>query len=290
MRTPVTEGKIPVHRTNTYPLPTMNIDESSTTGNAEVVDTVFTELGHNFNSRQFCDTVRIVNGDQLSIARLRGSRNNHVGHDSIRRLYLNLILANGLFHSQLHIAFGTLETHWGNPSLGQNDPGSLSFHETVLNRKPIILSSLPPYRTCCELVLVSLYARVLYCLEVITKSRLEDYGKKVTFCQLEIDATVILDRFASGSVVDKLCTEHGTTEAGTLPAGDMVYENAILMLRDGLIMQEFSDAIKCGNSGRIILSLQTLALYYCGSGRTKYAYEILVLCHNLKHVWPKPLR
>ncbi|THG94879.1 hypothetical protein EW026_g6675 [Hermanssonia centrifuga] len=80
------------------------------------------------------------------------------------------------------------------------------------------------------------------------------------------------------------------TDAETVPAGDMVYENAVLMLRDGLIMREFTDAIKCGDSGRIIISLKTLALYYRGSGRTKYAYEILVLIHNLNHVWLKCLR
>lgn len=55
-------------------------------------------------------------------------------------------------------------------------------------------------------------------------------------------------------------------------------------------MREFTDAIKGGYSGRIIRTLKVLALMYRGSGRTKYAHELLHLIHNLTHVWPKPLR
>lgn len=70
----------------------------------------------------------------------------------------------------------------------------------------------------------------------------------------------------------------------------MVFENAVLFNRDALIMREFNDAIKAGDSGRIKLSLKTLVVYYRGSGRTKYAHETLHVLHNLEHVWPKPLR
>ena len=73
-------------------------------------------------------------------------------------------------------------------------------------------------------------------------------------------------------------------------SGDMVFENASLFLRDALVLREFTDAIKGGYSGRIIRVLKLLALMYRGSGRTKYAHEVLHLVHNLTHVWPKGLR
>ena len=66
--------------------------------------------------------------------------------------------------------------------------------------------------------------------------------------------------------------------------------DALLFLRDALILREFTDAIKAGDSGRVILALRVFALAYRGSGRTKYAYEALVLIHNLTHVWPPCLR
>lgn len=73
-------------------------------------------------------------------------------------------------------------------------------------------------------------------------------------------------------------------------AGDMVFENAILFLRDAVISREFSDAVKCGDSGRVVLVLKIWALSFRGNGRTKYAYEMLHVIHNLTHVWPKKIR
>ncbi|KAJ3540608.1 hypothetical protein NM688_g6203 [Phlebia brevispora] len=289
---PTTEDQIDVHKTDVYPLPAMDIDESSTSGNAEVVDAIYTELGLDLNSAEFFETCRIVNGDQLSIARLRGSSNDRIGHDSFRRSYLNLIPTNGLFHGQLHVAFGTLETHFGSSSSGPHNPGSLSHHNTVLDRKPIVLSSFPPYRTCRDLIFVSLYARVLHCLELVAEKPLEDYAQGLTFTQLREDIETLYNTYADSPTVDKLRAQRADSEApdGTTTAGDMVFENAILFLRDALIMREFNDAIKSGDSGRVIVCLKNLALFYRGCGRTKYAYEMLVLIHHLTHIWPKPLR
>ncbi|KAH9839457.1 uncharacterized protein C8Q71DRAFT_704175 [Rhodofomes roseus] len=45
-----------------------------------------------------------------------------------------------------------------------------------------------------------------------------------------------------------------------------------------------------GVSGRIVLILKALALIYRGSGRTKYAQEVLFLIHNMTHIWPEELR
>ena len=62
----------------------------------------------------------------------------------------------------------------------------------------------------------------------------------------------------------------------------MVFENAILFMRDALISREFTDAIKCGDSGHVILVLKIWALSFCGNGHTKYAYEMLHLIHGLR--------
>ena len=72
--------------------------------------------------------------------------------------------------------------------------------------------------------------------------------------------------------------------------GDMVYENGILFLRDALISREFTDAIKAGDSGRVVLVLKMWALSFRGNGRTKYAHEMLHLIHNLEKVWDEKTR
>ena len=112
---------------------------------------------------------------------------------------------------------------------------------------------------------------------------LDEYAHNLTVDQLRRDATTLYDTYANSEVVDELRAARAASEAveeGDRPAaGDMVFENAILMLRDGLIAREFMDAIKRGASHRISLCLKVLSIFYRGSGRPKYAYEMLLLIH-----------
>ncbi|KAG8694878.1 hypothetical protein FRC11_001899 [Ceratobasidium sp. 423] len=73
-------------------------------------------------------------------------------------------------------------------------------------------------------------------------------------------------------------------------AGDMVFENALLFLRDSLVVRELITATKRGDPGRIMLNLKVLALSFRGSGRVQYTFEALSMIHNVQVVWPSPLR
>ncbi len=182
----------------------MNIDESSRIGNAEVIDTIFKELGYTTANKKSHGKVKIVHGDQLSVSRICSVSANRIGHDRIDLSYLDVVCGPGLFHAQLHAVFGTLQTHWGNPTLGHRDPGSLSFHNSVLYHKPIVLSSLPPYRTCRDLLFISLYARILHCLELVSGKTLGEYAQSTTFEELQTHALQIFERYSSAQVVQDL--------------------------------------------------------------------------------------
>jgi hypothetical protein len=56
-----------------------------------------------------------------------------------------------------------------------------------------------------------------------------------------------------------------------------------------LFSREFANAVKAGDLGRIVTILKIFALSLWGSGRSKYAHEMLHLIHNLTHAWPKGL-
>ncbi|KAF8155444.1 hypothetical protein B0H34DRAFT_783353 [Crassisporium funariophilum] len=56
---------------------------------------------------------------------------------------------------------------------------------------------------------------------------------------------------------------------------------------DALFLQEFTDAVKAGDSGRVVLVLKIWALGFRGNGRTKYAYDMLHFIHHITNVWPK---
>ncbi|KAI0733259.1 hypothetical protein C8Q72DRAFT_935280 [Fomitopsis betulina] len=202
---------------------------------------------------------------------------------------------------------GFMEMFYGHNTSPRN-PGSLAFHNNLLDRKPIVLSSLPSFRECRDLAFVSLYARVLHCLELVSKVEdLSDYATHLDFNQLKTHVAEIVTRYADGKTVDRLRTARttelrewetrgessaraseasrdassGSTEASEVPhdltQGDMVFDNAVLLLRDGLILRLLTDCIKCGDSGRVLLVLKVLALYYRGCGRTNPSH-----CGELK--------
>ncbi|KAI0675801.1 hypothetical protein C8Q78DRAFT_963648 [Trametes maxima] len=291
---PGTDSQIPLHKTDVYPLPAMNIDESSITGNAEVVDTIFKSLGFDIGTTKFAGIVRPIFGDQLSISRLRSLMANRAGHESLARSYAFAAFGPGFFHHQMALTHGIIETHWGSAS---TVTASLHNLNTVLDRKPIILSSLPPYRTCRDLIFTCLSSCLLQCLErVCGHDSLAEYASTTTFPEFH-EHVQLADSSRNPGTTSSDAVEHDAPTQSddgsirvTLTQGDMVFENACLFIRDALVLREFTDAIKGGYSGRIIRTLKLLALMYRGSGRTKYAYELLHLVHNLAHVWPKPLR
>ncbi|KAH9940490.1 uncharacterized protein BXZ73DRAFT_42703 [Epithele typhae] len=295
---PETDDQIPLHKTKPYTLPAMNIDESSIIGNAEVLDAIMKELGIDSDSDSFPTLVQLFFGDQLSVARARTILANRGGHERLAQSYGYAVFCPGLFHYQMALVNGIMETHFGETEgAGSRNPTSLSFFNTILNRKPIIPTSLPPYRTCRDLVFVSLTACVLTCFKLVSGcNSLEEYASQNTVDELRDDrAAEVAARLAAHEEAIRNGEKHEDNlgydvYADALKQGDLLYENACLFLRDALIAREFTDAIKGGYSGRIVRVLKHLALAFRGCGRTKYAYELLHFIHSLEVVWPKPLR
>ena len=346
---PVTADKIEVHKTNVHPLPAFEIDESSIVGNVEVNDSIDDELKLDPDNPDYNRLVRINAGDQLTQARQRAILGIRGGHEDAARAYLGRVFMPGLFHGKMTDIHGLLETHFGKPHAGNRSPGGLAYHNKCLDRLPIVLSSLPAFSTARDLVMVSLYARVLHCLLLVSgKASLDEYIETVTsWDALYSHARLIYERYANADKVQEMrerrileemqreaaqkvaqkvmrkaareAAKRASERSGTntsapiateiedeLPAngpqlpkssplphvkaGDMVFENAQLLLRDQLISREFADAVKCGDSGRIVVVLKIWACSFRGHGRTKYAHEMLHIIHNLTHVWTKGLR
>ncbi len=70
---PKSTSKINIHQTKVYPLPSFNINESTINGNAEVNTAIIEELRLK-ESPHWRNSVRIIAGDQLSVARMRSVR------------------------------------------------------------------------------------------------------------------------------------------------------------------------------------------------------------------------
>ncbi|RDB26708.1 hypothetical protein Hypma_005341 [Hypsizygus marmoreus] len=305
---PTSLDTIEVHKTPVHPLPAMEIEENSITGNVEVMEAINKELGIDEEDPEYVKYMRIIAGDQLTIARQRSILNVRLGHEHGAQSWKNIVLMPGLFHAKIADCHGLLETHFGKPNAGTRSPGGLAFQNTCLNRLPILLSSLPSFRVCRDLIMVSLNARVLHCLLLVSgKKSLEDYTVSVnSWSTLKAHATQIYQQFADADHVQELrelrvpeehrreaarkADKDANIPSGHVKAGNMVFENAVLFLRDALLTREFSDVIKRSDSGRVIIILKLWVFAYRRNGRTKYAHEMLHVLHNLINVWTDELR
>lgn len=298
---PHSDLKLEPQQTKLYPLPAWNIDESSVVGNIEVIQAITDELELQKHP-EFNNRARILAGDQLSIARLRSIETLRAGHEADYEGYFWGIHILGLFHTKIADILGLLLTHFGKPNAGTTNPGSLAFHNTCLDRLPITITSPPSFRVCRDLVFTSLYGRVLYCLLLVSQcDSLAEYMTKFGTWEALVDhATEIFQRYANADIVENLRHERLVSthpdpddpeqQPKKSTKGDMVFENAVLFMRDALISREFSDAVKAIDPGCILLVLKTFALSFRGTGRLKYAYEMLFFVHHVSHIWSPGVR
>ncbi|KAF8157861.1 hypothetical protein B0H34DRAFT_706469 [Crassisporium funariophilum] len=317
---PSSDETIEVHQTPLHPLPAMEIDENSTQGNVEVIEAITSALELDPNSPDYTQYVKIIAGDQLTIARQRSIMNVRAGHEDGAEAWKHVVLMPGLFHAKIADCHGVLQTHFGVSST--RSPGSLAFHNTRLDRLPIVLTSLPPFRTCRDLIFISLYARIRHCLLLVSGyDTLQQYLANVTeWAEVQQHAREIRAQFMNADqvqelresrVAEEVQRDYETKQAAKdtsktsdkggvggekvtvkqhISRGDMVFENACLFMRDALFSRLFSNAVKVGDSGLVVLVLKMWAFAYRGNGRTKYAHEMLHLLHNLVNVWSKELR
>ncbi|KAJ7681155.1 hypothetical protein B0H14DRAFT_3535871 [Mycena olivaceomarginata] len=268
---PVSADKITVHQSFIHPLPAMEIDENSTKGNIEVMEAINKELGLDMNDPNYVKYVKILAGDQLTIARQRSILQVRLGHEQGAQSWKHIVLMPGLFHAKIADCHGVLQTHFGKPSAGFRSPGSLGFHNTVLDRLPITLTFPAPLPNMPR-------------LDHGLVSTPRTAAGKTWWGHAE----KIYDEFANADTVQELRELRPSYRRNR--KGDMVFENAILFVRDALLTREFADAIKAGDSGRIVLILKLFTFTYRGNGRSKYAHEMLHVLHNIVNVWSDGLR
>ncbi|KZV81634.1 hypothetical protein EXIGLDRAFT_685766 [Exidia glandulosa HHB12029] len=281
--------QIEVHTSDIYPLQTMDIDQASILGNVDVINAIHEQLGFDKDSPEFKNLVRILCGDQLTVVRIRSIIAARAGHERDGESWTWAKPIPGLFHAEMAAVTCMMVAHWG-ADTGTRDPSSLWFHNTVLQRKGIVLTSLPDYHVCRDLLNVSLHARVLHCLlKVSDKPDLQTLGQSITtLAQLRTYATRVVDEYASAIQVAEL--RAGRRDGRKGPFGDDIFEHGALGLRHLTGLRTFARLVKTGRSGHIILALKWLAAVYKAGAHPKYAREVLHLLHNILHVWPPALR
>ncbi|KDQ05525.1 hypothetical protein BOTBODRAFT_122690, partial [Botryobasidium botryosum FD-172 SS1] len=278
--------QIPLHQTIAHPLPTIPVDQASAVGNVTVLNMLVKHL--KLDKDAVGQRVMLVFGDLLTVTRIRSliaARSlRHLTPVHVRDFYESLtwiIPIPGLFHVKISAAIGILDTHWGKPNSNDN-PASLWCHNELLHRKHISNIHKIEYHTAKDIILHSLFARSLDCIRVQSgASSLSALADELGQLNLN-NAWDQLDTIA-GKVVDTF----------TVPAKagqDDLRRNSTLFIRDALFFWEYILAIKRGDVGSALIVLKYWTIAFQGAGRTKYAAELLHLCHNLRHAWPEDLK
>ncbi|KAJ7929449.1 hypothetical protein B0H13DRAFT_2228509 [Mycena leptocephala] len=203
---------IPLHKSEQYPLPAMNLDESSLEGTLEVYLTILRNMGLDDEALKVHGLL-FDDGDLLTDS----LKEKASMQGSVRRW--------GLFHGEM-----------------------AGCRLTLLKLKPIIAGwagkKATPWQPAHELIHISLPAHIvdgfrIYC----GHNKLEEWAKAATTEEFNRVAKIVFDKLFSTRVVDELRTREER---------DITLENAILYNRDALFYIEFIQAIKKGDIGRVL--------------------------------------
>ncbi|KDQ17141.1 hypothetical protein BOTBODRAFT_156492, partial [Botryobasidium botryosum FD-172 SS1] len=278
--------QIPLHKTAAHPLPTIPVEQASAVGNVTVLNTLVEHL--KLEKNVLGQRLMLVFGDLLTVTRIRSivaARSiRHLTPVHVRDFYESLtwlVPIPGLFHIKICAVIATLETHWGKPNSNDN-PASLWCHNELLQRKHISNLNKIEYRTGKDIILHSLFARILDCIRVQSGSTsISTFAKDLA--PLSVNEAWAQMAALARDVVDTF----------TVPANaghDDPRRNSTLFMRDALFFWEYILAIKRGDMGSALIVLKYWTIAFQGAGRTKYAAELLHLCHNMRHAWPEDLK
>ncbi|KAF9579391.1 hypothetical protein BGW38_004360 [Lunasporangiospora selenospora] len=281
---PLIESIIPpvtplrVVKTQTFPLPSMKIDQSTLEGNLDILNKIV--LGVlNLPEDYFDSHDIVILGDQLTVVRVDGLK-EALAKDVTRYKRLEwAVPIIQLFHTQMMFAHLILRTHYGNEAV----PGSLGFNRVLLERKRISVDKLV-FHDVDEFLKHSFKAMVLRMWEATLglddgmdmEKMLQDISQDDLNMFIHTKAQELISTY-----LDAKSLNHQTNTTNY---------NAALFVRDMIFYIEFSAAIKVGDVGRIEQVLRWLTIITQAGSTSNYANELLKLQFGLQKHWSKERR
>ncbi|KAJ3832057.1 hypothetical protein F5878DRAFT_654713 [Lentinula raphanica] len=237
--------KIPLHKTEQYPLPAMKEEENSIDGTIQVFHSILRSLGVS-NEDLEAHGLMFTDGDLLTdslVDKVESARRNNP-------LPINGMKGNvrrfGIFHAKMAGSRMVVNEHWGQPE--SKEPGGLWWENNKLGRKKMIAGwqskKAAPWKPTHELLHISLAAHIQDGFRITCgEESLEMWARSAS----EDDFNHCADK-----VYDQLFTTAAYDDASEKDDRDTIYENNILQNRDTLLYIEIVDAIKSGDIGRVV--------------------------------------
>lgn len=292
---PETINQIPVHQTRQIPFRAMNIKESTTDGNIDVVESLLRQGGigepadEEFDSTKDVDIsehVILFHGDLLTKERLDSVRDSRRIEATPKNRFQYVVFIPGLFHFKMACADALWRT-WIQPTDGRKDPNSLFQHTGILRPDETgKIVSKPGFRRMHDLLYHDLCASMLDCwrIESQCSTSLED------FAQLNLSWDQIV-RMSEDIVLKYVASTANLTGERQKPAAecDQVFENQKLRNRDELLYAEVSHAMNAGDIGRVEETFIHWIYIFRATGKHKYASHMLQFMIDLRKFYSPEL-
>ncbi|KII90407.1 hypothetical protein PLICRDRAFT_157547 [Plicaturopsis crispa FD-325 SS-3] len=293
-----------------YPLATSNHNEGVTGENAYVLDDLATQLG--LTKEEVARLLVLIGGDQSTVEKLRALKKFLATCPHGYSNYGWVLPLIQLWHMGWADLERVLRTHWG--GTGVDDISSFRTVNVLLGRK-VKDEKRPDYYPTQHLVFDNLKVEVLDCWKIYLGAQdldeyfrahptePEDLLKMADELYLQYLTTESYEhalrpdsegpsKFAAGTPwTDR---RPPVVEEESQPpvdfVGDQVLANTILRMRDSLIHYEFQCAIADGDIGRAMNVMAVWTFTFTGSGRSKYANELLELACNFEYEYSEWLK
>lgn len=298
------------HKTRYYPLRCTTIEEASITGNILHHDDVYCVQMKRDPTSLNQSAIPSIN-DQLTNSRIRSIQELR-GRDLTAWAWREIFtLGFGVFHFLMNLIWALLHVHYG----AINISGSLS-HFFALLEKVRLAGEHPDFHTLLVALTQILDGLILNAWR--QEIALDGHDSLDSFAatdpspeELLVYSRRILEKYATPTekpepvykkseptksrkrkASEDSASDTESSEADCSPTSkqarndtDVIYENAVLLVRDLLYMIELVKATADGDFGRIEDILPDLACVFRAAGCNKYSTEILHWLYQIKSVW-----
>lgn len=277
--------RLAVQKTEIYTLPTLELDEAKITDTIEIIKEFMKELDVKLESLN--DSILMFKGDYLTV--------RNVGLAMFQRQDSTFINPSetfdfiepviGLFHLNMNVQQVYIENYWGRAD--GKDPGSLNRFVN-LTRNTRITSDGKDFRACKSFLDDVLDAHVLAKFFHVTKAKdwsafetlvaKACHGKKGNPIDWAKTVDNVVDTLFDASHIRELREESDDQR-------DFIRENAHLLMRDLLMGRDYEDAIRCGDSGRLLKIIEYWCVEYQGTSKSNYSSALIHLVACFKKLW-----
>lgn len=295
--------EIPVRKLEYLPLRTMDLNQSTVTGNIEAIQNMFTQAGvgdpkaPESTSRtgdapvDLTDFVSIMHGDLGTYERVLSAMRRRSIEDTEYNRLQSVVFAIGLFHFKMAAADAIWRIHVA-PDKARLDESS--FIKIVGKLRPNESSRLvanAKFRQQHELIghVSTLLQLDAWRVEVTKRtgfSSLEDWAmSKPSLEDVDAIADGLVRNYVEGEGLDlfKMECDHPRTR-------DIIQHNTMRLQNHLLLYDELCYAMNAGDIGRVESLIPAWIQIFRATGKHKYGNYTLRFMHSLHFVYPERLR